>query len=619
MPESTETFYQDRIRHLAAAEQPLHERDRLLSPARAATFVLAVAVAVVGFTTISETTLYAALCLIAALPFLALCIYHETILVQLRQVRERKRINEMLLARNQRRWEDLPPLTTTVSPEHEAVAEDLDLFGRASVFQLLCRANTPRGLEILSDWLLTPAEPDEIQLRQAAVRELIPAWELREELDLRGRLLQATQRGPEDFVAWCEQPASLEKRPWLIWLPRLSTLCGICFAVGWILGLPANIAGCGFVGVILFHAALSILYAGGIHDIFNTVSSTSGQVRHYCTLFQLLSGLQFTSEKLQTARRDMANQEHDALRALHGLQKIMVMPNIRHSAMTFILLYIPLQLLLAWDFHCLWLVEGWHRRHRQFVRHWFEALGEFEALASLASLAHDHPSWTFPEVDPQLEQVAAVQLGHPLLTQDTCVRNDVTVGPPGSFLLVTGSNMSGKSTLLRSLGINVVLAQMGSVTCSDALHMPPLAVATSIHVQDSLRDGVSFYMAELRRLKQIVDQAAAYEHNDERRLFFLLDEILQGTNSRERHIAVERVLSYLVAHGAIGAATTHDLDLATSEALRQTCVPVHFRETLHDTAEQQMTFDYQMRDGVATTTNALKLLELVGLPSAIEP
>lgn len=618
MPEPIETIYQNRIQRLAEEEQPLNQRNRVLSPARGATFVLGVAIAVFGYTVISATTLYAVVCVIAALPFLALCIYHETVLIQLRQVRERKRINEALLSRKQRRWQDLPLISPPIEEEHEAIAEDLDLFGRASVFQLICRANTPRGIEILRDWLLIPATPAEIAARQSAVQELQPELELREELDLRGRLLQATKRGPTDFVAWCEQPSSLEQRPWLVWLPRLSCLCGIFFAIGWGLGLPADIAGYGLVGVILFHAALSVFYAGGIHDIFDTVSSTSGQVRHYCTLFELLNGLEFTAEKLRNASSDMANHEHDALRALTTLQRIMVLPNVRHSAMTFIVLYIPLQLLLGWDFHCLWLVEGWHRRHRRFVRNWFEALGEFEALSSLSSLAHDHPTWTFPEVDPSLDRVEAVQLGHPLLPQETCVTNDVTVGPPGSFLLVTGSNMSGKSTLLRSLGINIVLAQMGSVTCSEGLRTPPVAVATSIHVQDSLREGVSFYMAELRRLKQIVDQAADREGNTQQRLFFLLDEILQGTNSRERHIAVERVLSYLVTHGAIGAATTHDLDLATSEALSQKCVPVHFRETLHDTAERQMTFDYQMREGVATTTNALKLLELVGLPAAIE-
>lgn len=618
MPQPVEIIYQDRLQSLAARELPLEQRNRLLVPARAITFIAGVLVIIAGYTMIPSTTLYATLCLVAALPFLALCVYHETILVQLREVRERKRINEGLLARKQRQWSNVRLVTTSIPSEHEAIAEDLDLFGRGSVFHMLCQANTPRGIEILRNWLLVPAEPAEVASRQAAVRELLPAVELREELDLRGRLLQATKRGPTDFVAWCEQASFLDKRPWLVWLPRLSCLCGIFFAAGWVLGLPANVAGYGMVGVVLFHGALSVLYAGGIHDIFDTVSSTSGQVKHYCTIFQLLDGLEFTSDKLQNTRDDMASKEHDALRALTSLRMIMVLPNIRHSAMTFIMLYIPLQLLLAWDFHCLWVVEGWHRRQRDYVRSWFEALGEFEALASLSSLAHDHPTWSFPEVDRSLDRVTAVQLGHPLLPEDGCVANDVAVGPPGKFLLVTGSNMSGKSTLLRSLGINVVLAQMGSVTCSERLQCPPVVVTTSIHVQDSLKEGVSFYMAELRRLKEIVDQAAEYESNENWRLFFLLDEILQGTNSRERHIAVERVLSYLVAHRAIGAATTHDLELATSDALANACETVHFRETLHEDAKQQMSFDYKMRDGVATTTNALKLLELVGLPASIE-
>ena len=253
------------------------------------------------------------------------------------------------------------------------------------------------------------------------------------------------------------------------------------------------------------------------------------------------------------------------------------------------------------------------------AEHQETALGEFEALASLSSLAHDHPDWCYAEVDTSLDRFVATELAHPLLPDDVRVTNDVSVGPWGRFLRVTGSNMSGKSTLLRSLGINLALAQMGSVVCSRSLRTLPVRVTTSIHVWDSLKEGVSFYMAELKRLKRIVDEAAEFESRDDRCLFFLLDELLQGTNSRERHIAVERVVSHLVAHGAIGAATTHDLDLASGETLRDACQVVHFRETVNEDAVQPMTFDYKMHDGVATTTNALKLLEMVGLPTDVPP
>jgi DNA mismatch repair ATPase MutS len=194
------------------------------------------------------------------------------------------------------------------------------------------------------------------------------------------------------------------------------------------------------------------------------------------------------------------------------------------------------------------------------------------------------------------------------------VANDAEIGPAGSFLLVTGSNMSGKSTLLRAVGVNAALARTGSPVCAEWLRMPPVALATSMRVRDSLETGVSFYMAELMRLKEIVDQARDGKRRNQHMLLYLLDEILLGTNSKERHIAVVRVLQHLLHTGTIGAISTHDLELAASDVLAGACRCVHFCETLHDEgAQRRMTFDYKLRPGIATTSNALKLLEIVGL------
>jgi DNA mismatch repair ATPase MutS len=244
------------------------------------------------------------------------------------------------------------------------------------------------------------------------------------------------------------------------------------------------------------------------------------------------------------------------------------------------------------------------------------AVGEIEALAALAGLAHDNPDWCVPRVArSEPPRLTARQLGHPLLAEPARVCNDVELGPPGTFLLVTGSNMSGKSTLLRAVGVNVVLAQAGGRCCAEALSLPPLALGTSVLIEDSLADGYSFFMAELRRLKEIVELAAACHAGGERTLLFLLDEILRGTNASERRIAVRRVLLHLMKQGAIGAVSTHDLALAEDEALAVAGQAVHFRETVHTEGEgPAMTFDYRIREGVATTVNALKLLDLVGLP-----
>ena len=283
------------------------------------------------------------------------------------------------------------------------------------------------------------------------------------------------------------------------------------------------------------------------------------------------------------------------------------------SALTF-LLRLVLQLLLLWDFHVLWLVEHWQRTQGGNVRQWFQALGDLETLMSLSQLAHDNPVWAFPSVDGHASQLHALELGHPLLADDVRVANDVDVGPPETFLLVTGSNMSGKSTLLRAIGLNVILAQAGGPVCARSMNLPPLTVQTSMRIRDSLTAGVSFFLAELKRLKEIVDQADALRQSTDRRLLYLLDEILLGTNSRDRQIAVVRVLSHVLHSGALGAISTHDLGLADCPELHDACRPVHFTETLHGAgAERPMTFDFKLRPGIATSTNALKLVEMVGL------
>jgi DNA mismatch repair ATPase MutS len=290
------------------------------------------------------------------------------------------------------------------------------------------------------------------------------------------------------------------------------------------------------------------------------------------------------------------------------LHRRVELSEVRHSAY----LYLPLQSLLCWDLHMLWLLEKWQEDAGPRVRAWLAAFGRFEALSALAGLRFDHPDWAFPTVGEGEDRFAAQELGHPLIADERRVTNDVAVGPPGTFLLVTGSNMSGKSTLLRAIGVNAVLAQAGGPVCAVSLRLPPATLATSILVEDSLAEGVSFFMAELKRVQRIVEEADR-AHAEGRVLLYLLDEVLRGTNSQERQVAIRRVLLHLLRKGAIGAISTHDLQLAEMEDLKAAMVTVHFRETLHPGGDPPMTFDYKMRPGIATTVNALKLMELVGL------
>jgi DNA mismatch repair ATPase MutS len=249
------------------------------------------------------------------------------------------------------------------------------------------------------------------------------------------------------------------------------------------------------------------------------------------------------------------------------------------------------------------------------VRLWLETLSELEALSALATLAADNPAWAFPEISERSADVPAFtarNLGHPLLPPAVCVGNDVSIGPVWRFLFVTGSNMSGKSTLLRAVGVNVVLAQAGGPVCAESMRLMPLSLATSIRVQDSLEYGISYFMAELRRLREVVEIARTATEAGAREPLFLLDEILHGTNTSERQIAARQIIRTLMRYGATGAVSTHDLSLTETADLTAARDAVHFTETFTRGPDgPAMSFDYRLRPGVATSTNALSLLSIV--------
>jgi DNA mismatch repair ATPase MutS len=295
--------------------------------------------------------------------------------------------------------------------------------------------------------------------------------------------------------------------------------------------------------------------------------------------------------------------------AMRMLNRILGFADLRRGAA---LLHFPIQAFTLWDFHWLFATERWRRSAGSRVEGWLAAAGELDALSCLAAIHHDHPDWVFPTLTAE-RIYEGEALGHPLLPSDRRVANDVRVGPPGTVLLVTGSNMSGKSTLLRAIGVNAVLAEAGAPVCAAALRMPPCDIQTSIRIQDSLERGVSYFMAALARLKRVIDAAEgqAAGRPEARVLFYLLDEILQGTNSAERGIAVQAVAGHLLDSGAIGAMTTHDLNLASEEPLRSHARLVHFTEIVDP--DGTMRFDYRLREGLATSRNALRLMKLIGI------
>ncbi len=517
-----------------------------------------------------------------------------------------RRINTQALARLERDWSKLTPPVVPAFARESVLAGDLDLFGHGSLFHLIGTTGTPQGRHTLGSWLIAPPAnvAGEVPARQAAVVELARELDLRQELELAAADLNAAGSTASDpFLSWAASEAFLLRRLSLVWVTRLIPVLllialGLFFTQRMTVALPTLL--------LVARWGLTWRYGGPVRRRLDQVSSKQSGLRGYGELFNRLAKWQPAAPLLVDSHRRLqgAASAMDQLEMLVGLAAIRTTPAS------------PLaQWFFMWDFHTLFLMERWQQRHGAQVREWFEALGEMEALAALSTLAFDEPDWVFPVFTGEPE-IAARALGHPLLPGKGRVANDVTLGPPGTFLLVTGSNMSGKSTLLRTVGINVVLAQAGAPVCAAELRLPPaIVLATSLRVQDSLQEGVSFFMAELRRLASVVAQADGVENQPGGPvLVYLLDEILRGTNTHERQIIVGKVVTHLLRRRAIGAVTTHDLSLAEADALAGACRAVHFTEDFEEGAGGAvMRFDYRMRPGLATTTNALKLLQVIGL------
>lgn len=568
---------------------------------------------------------------VAMVGFVVLIVRHRRVRRRLRRERAALTLARAGLLRLARDWPALrgaleefgydDPLLEpeAASDESHPYLADLDLFGPASVRALLGPTPSATGGDTLRDWLTAPAPVEEVRRRQAAVRLLAADPEGRDALAIEGLLIDRVGSSAWDrFKGWLDSPPVF---PDLI--PRWSRMVAWALPaltmglfVAWSLDLlPAG----AWLSTLVVQTILALRWGGPLGEYFESAGSRSPGLRRHHPLFAAWESYDPRGSALDDFRAPLL--PHGGLRAsaeIRSLERWLDAAS-SHGSMMHHLYSIG----LLWDVHLASGLERWRARAGSAVSAWFEALGELEALSALATLAHDQPEWSFPDLRDGEPGFDAEGLGHPLIADERRRTSDVTLDPPGRFLLVTGSNMSGKSTLLRSIGLAAVLGQTGSVVCARRLEMTPLQTFTSMRIHDSLTEGVSHFMAELLRLKALVDAADAGSGpsgegrpGDSARataLLYLIDEVLQGTNSEERRVAAQRIISHLLDSNAIGAVTTHDLALHEEPRLDEASRKVHFRETVEEEGERVLTFDYVLRPGLATSRNALKLLKIVGL------
>ncbi len=480
--------------------------------------------------------------------------------------------------------------------EAHVYAEDLDLFGPGSLYARLCTARTPAGQEVLAEWLRAPAPLAEVKQRQQAVEELRNRVDLREALALLGEAPCGLHS--RALIEWAEAPLVLaEGRLWLAAM-ALSACMLVSWTVWALLGSAAA-----FLVVLLPVAILGWRLRQRVRRVLGGVDAALHGLDLLSGVLALLEREAFAAPRLAALRARLSSGGDPASRRIALLGRIAEWIDSRDN-----LLLRMAGPPLLYSTHLAFAVERWRRLSGRDVRRWLEAAGEWEALCAIAGYAFEHPEDPFPELAETGPEFSAEGLAHPLLPSSRAVRNDVRLSAAEPLLIVSGSNMSGKSTLLRTVGVNAVLGLAGAPVRARRLRLSFLHPGATMRIHDSLREGESRFSAEIKRLRKLLDLSAGGTP-----VLFLLDELLHGTNSHDRAIGAEAVVRGLVRHGAIGLITTHDLTL-TSIAATAHGRNIHFEDRLED---GRMTFDYLARDGVVTKSNALELMRLVGLPVAL--
>ncbi|MBE4748596.1 DNA mismatch repair protein MutS [Corallococcus sp. ZKHCc1 1396] len=528
-----------------------------------------------------------------------LAVLHHQVFLKEQRARLFVQLNERGLARLEGGWHAFKDTGERFLTATHLYATDLDVFGQGSLFQLINETATRAGEERLASWLSAPASADTVVTRQGAARELAPRVDFRQELCVDARVVAKEKADPELFIQWAESGPSLDavrwSRPLALLLPPVTLALFILGTVGVI---PDSLVWIGLFAQL----GVAVATRATLKRMDEAVERGERGFVRYAALFERVEQQSFEHPRLKQLQAGLNPGKGPPVSSL--FQRFSRLYSLiefkRHQ------FHPVVQWLTLWDIHALFALENWRAAHGRDVRQWFEGLAELEALCCLGGLAHDRPAFTWPELEAQGPRMEATALGHPLL--DAPVPNDVSLPGPRHALLITGSNMSGKTTLMRAMGANVVLALAGAPVCAASLRLSPMQVLTSMRVKDSLERGVSYFYAEVQRLKMVLDAAQA-AHGQ---ALFLLDEILLGTNTRERQIASREVLRLLLAAGTCGAVTTHDLSLAVlADEKASHVVNVHFRDHLED---GKMVFDYQLRQGVVSTTNALRVLRLAGVP-----
>ena len=587
--------YQTKMVTARDSHAQLEISDRNLSILRAVLFLILCFLSYLSF---SIETLSWPWLLLPSFAFLG-CIYaHRGVSQKMEDEEKRMEYYRKCLLRVEGQWHTFSNTGARYCDTDHPFSGDLDIFGQKSLFQLLCLARTRIGEDTLAAWLQKSASREEIELRQHAVEELRNQALDREEHALLDDKPLPDQMDENSLLRWAEQPFSpVSNRV------RLSALVLSGISISAIsLYLLSIVGPTVLILAILLQVIVLRSFKLNVKTVEQEVNQVSQRLRMLMLVLRRIEARSFQASKLKDISAALYTESLPPSVQVARLDSLIryLSNSLRNQ------LFVPFAMLLCLPVHLIYFISRWHASTGIHIRQWVSAAGEYEALSSLAGFAYENPQCRFPVISSSRNHFVAEQIGHPLIAKSDCVLNDFVMKEPLSLVMISGSNMSGKSTFLRTVGINIVLAMSGSVVRADSLELSPFSPATCMRINDSLQNNTSYFYAVISRLKLILELV-----DNSRGVFFLLDEILSGTNSHDRRIGAERIISHLVGKDAIGLVTTHDLALTDiAEKLQDRALNIHFEDQLKD---GDMYFDYKIRSGVVHRSNALALMKMIGI------
>ncbi len=585
--------YQARIAERRTASEVLEKQFRRIGNAR---LVAALAAVAAAFLVFGEVWISFWWLLLPLAVFAVLVIVHARIVERLDRSKRAIQFYERGLARLEGRWIGTGEVGERFRDPSHVYSEDLDLFGKGSLFELLSMARTRAGEDFLANWFLESASIQEVNARHEAVRELRAKLDLREGLTVLGATVRSGL-DPDAAARWGEAP-EVRFPAGTRWI---APLFGAATVISFALYMVDVLTRTPFLVVLLLEIGYAFFLNAQTSRVVEAVNSPSHDLLLLAELIARLEREQFNAPLLQQLHaRFKLETQHTASGAIAHLGRLGERLDWQENK-----IFTPVAAALLWTAQVAMAIERWRRVWGPYIRPWIDTVGEFEALCSLASYSYEHPGDVFPELaDVPGGCFEAEALAHPLMRE--AVANDVHLGGDTRLWIVSGSNMSGKSTLLRTIGINTVLAWAGAPVRAARLKISPLSLGASIRILDSLQDGRSRFYAEITRLREIVALTKG-----PRTVLFLLDELLSGTNSHDRQIGAAAIVRALIDRGALGLITTHDLALAhIADTLPARAINVHFADTLEN---GELHFDYRLQPGVVERSNALDLMRSVGL------